>query len=402
MNSARTIVLREYESVGLRKEDLPSGLGERLWRDYEGKISVDFPTVKTGNRWCLTAQGWVGQIPLAPRFGIRIVPKVRVENVFRMLEFAYGLKGFRFLEGFADLDQLDDAYERLAYVLARRIMDRARKGLYRNYDPRSEPLPFVRERMDVSYTARHPWRVKPRCDYHIHTPDVEDNRILAWTLHVLRRSGIRRKDVRRTIARAHRLLSGAAAPQRFTAADCVGRLYTRLNDDYRVLHALCRFFLEHTGPDLDVGDSKMLPFLIPMAQLFESFVAAWLRDNLPGGITLREQDHVSFSNETYFRIDLVLYDRDEMDFERARCVLDTKYKAHESAKESDIHQVVSYAVSKGCTDAFLIYPVGIAKPLDIQVGPVRVRSLVFDIGGDLEKGGKKLLDSIANEIPVDG
>jgi 5-methylcytosine-specific restriction enzyme subunit McrC len=399
VSEARTIILQEYQTARLMKEELPESLGERLWKEYDGKITVDFPTVKTGYKWCLTAQGWVGQIPLTSHFGIRIKPKVPIENVFRMLEFAYGLKGFHFLEGFTDLGSLDDVYERLANVLARRIMDRARKGLYRNYDPRSEPLSFVRERMDVSYAVRHPWRVKPWCDYHIHTPDVDDNRILAWTLHVLRRSGIRREEVRRSVAGAHRIMNGAASPVRFSASDCVGRLYTRLNDDYRVLHALCRFILEHTGPNLTIGPRTMLPFLIPMAQLFESFVAAWLKENLPADITLREQDHVSFSNETYFKIDLVLYQRDpDSAGEKALCVMDTKYKTPEGASADDIAQVVSYAVSKRCLDAYLIYPTEISKPLDIHVGDVHVQSLAFRIDGDLEVAGREMLESLG--IPI--
>jgi 5-methylcytosine-specific restriction enzyme subunit McrC len=46
-----------------------------------------------------------------------------------MLEYAYQLKSksFRFLEGLIDCQSLEDFYSQLAYLLARRILDRGRK-----------------------------------------------------------------------------------------------------------------------------------------------------------------------------------------------------------------------------------------------------------------------------------
>ena len=51
------------------------------------------------------------------------------------------------------------------------------------------------------------------------------------------------------------------------------RLYHRLNQDYQPMHGLCRFFLEHSGPTHQDGDSAMIPFVVHMPALFEKFVA---------------------------------------------------------------------------------------------------------------------------------
>ena len=48
---------------------------------------------------------------------------------------------------------------------------------------------------------------------------------------------------------------------------CVGRTYNRLNADYEPMHALCRFFLENSGPAHARGDRSMLPFLVNMPRL---------------------------------------------------------------------------------------------------------------------------------------
>jgi 5-methylcytosine-specific restriction enzyme subunit McrC len=94
-------------------------------------VSVEYPTPKTEGAWRLTAQGWVGYIPLSQDMGVSLLPKVGLGNIFRMLEYAYRLKNFHFLDGAFESSSPLDFYERLARILTRRVLDRARKGLYR-------------------------------------------------------------------------------------------------------------------------------------------------------------------------------------------------------------------------------------------------------------------------------
>jgi 5-methylcytosine-specific restriction endonuclease McrBC regulatory subunit McrC len=135
---------------------------------------------------------------------------------------------------------------------------------------------------------------------------------------------------------------------------CPASTYHRLNEDYQPLHALCRFFLENTGPSHNVGNRKMLPFLVNMDRLFEQFVAEWLRIHLPPEWSIESQERVYIGDDQnwYFEVDLVMY---RSDTSEPVCVLDTKYKAHKSSSD-DIAQVVAYAGSKSCKHAVLIYP----------------------------------------------
>ena len=140
---------------------------------------MEFPSPKTAGAWRLTSQGWVGYIPLSPDLGIALRPKVGLSNLFRMLEYAYRLESFRFLDDMFESSSLTEFYERLARVLARRVLDRARKGLYRAYLGREERLPYVRGRLDARRLAQSPWRTDLPCAYQERTADVEDNQILA-------------------------------------------------------------------------------------------------------------------------------------------------------------------------------------------------------------------------------
>lgn len=392
------ITLREYHKVELQPEELTPEDAELLWKHYGKRVTVEFPSPRTGGRWTLTAQGWAGFLPVSPTLALRLHPRVPLENLFRMLEVAYHLKGFHLLHGLTDCRSLEEFYERLANVLARRVLLRARKGFHREYVGREERLTALRGRIDLGRSLRSPWRVDLDCRFEEHTADVDDNGILLWTLDRIRRNAAcRRPEVRQTVRTAFGRLYGLVTPRTFRAGDCRDRAYTRLNEDYRPLHALCRFFLEHTGPTHESGDRQNLPFLVDMAGLFELYVAEWLRQNLPApyGVAAQERVDLGLENRLSFQIDLVLYDRPG---DTPLAVLDTKYKPVQEPSTADVAQVVAYAEALDCREAVLLYPVRLERPLELDVGRVRVRTLGFELGGDLEASGRRLLDRLLPRI----
>lgn len=393
----RIIELQEYTRRRFARGEIPDDAGETLWRNYHSQVDVQFPSPRTDGMWELTSQGWVGFIPLTIELGISLQPKVEdLGNLFRMLEYAYRLKSFRFLEGLVDCRSLEEYYERLAYVLARRVLDRGRRGFYRAYLAETERLPYVRGRLDVRRALHRPWDVHLHCHYEEHTADIAENQLLAWTLRRITQSGICTERVLPSVRQAYRSLQRFITPTPFRAEDCVDRLYNRLNIDYQPLHALCRFFLEHSGPSHELGDRTMLPFLVNMARLYELFVAEWLKANLPDDLTLRAQEKVEIGQEGQiaFNIDLVLYD----EAGQPRWVLDTKYKTPESPSPDDIAQIVAYAEMKRCHEGVLIYPTHLV--FDEHIGDIRVRSLAFALDGDLEDAGQAFLRDLTRSEQV--
>jgi len=393
MSSSRVIELVEYEVKYLDSSELSPELGEKLWRLYSTQIDVDFPSPKVGNRWLLRPQGWVGYIPLTSDFGISLKPKVRLGTLFEMLEVAYRLKSFRFLEGIFDCASISAYYDRLARVLARRVLDRGRRGYFRRYVQQTNSQSFICGKIDIASMSRTPWHVRIPCEYQEHTGDIVDNQILTWTLSRISKSSVCTSDTLRLVRKADRDLSGIAATVPVEPADCVGRLYDRLNDDYEPLHALCRFFLEQAGPTHALGDQRMLPFLVDMARLFELFVSEWLRLHLLSDWQLHSQEKVFVDKNSYvsFCIDLVLT---KAATGQAVCVLDTKYKAPSHPASEDVQQIIAYAVSKGCSEAILIYPRQLRQPLDDWVGGIHVRSMAFPLDTDLDTAGHELLQEI--------
>jgi 5-methylcytosine-specific restriction enzyme subunit McrC len=268
--------------------------------------------------------------------------------------------------------------------------------LHRAYIPQYERLPTVRGRLDLGQTLQTPWNPRLPCDYEEHTADIADNQILAWTLGRIIQSGLCSGRTIPTIRRAYRTLQGTVSQTPYTAADCLHRLYHRLNDDYRPLHGLCRFFLEQAGPSHQLGDRVMVPFLVDMAALYEKFVAQWLRQYLPPHLALKEQEQVEVDPAGRLRviIDLVIMDKNTG---QTRFVLDTKYKAPDKAANEDFYQVFFYARTKNSPQALLVYPQPLATPLNFQQDGIRVRSAAFPLTGNLDENGRSLLAALGIE-----
>ena len=117
------------------------------------QIDIDLPSFQTDYQWELTSLGYVGYLPITPDLTFALRPKVPLRNLFGMLEYAYRLD-FKLFEGLVDCATLEEFYERLANVLAKRIIDRQRRGLHRHYVPRTERSGFIRGRLDLMDRVR--------------------------------------------------------------------------------------------------------------------------------------------------------------------------------------------------------------------------------------------------------
>ena len=301
-----------------------------------------------------------------------------------MLATVYGLQELTFLPGLVQSSSLRDLRALAAY-LRRRVMARRRRGLYQAYVPANGALPYVWPDAPAGAPALAPGSGAHRGSC---STTWAENQLLALTLQHIARSGLCQEEVQTAVRRAFHGLNGVTPVGPAVEA---GWRYHRLNVDYAPLHALCHFFLTHTGPGHDTGDRLMLPFLVYMPRLFEQFVARWLQQHLPPPLELRVQEQVGVGETggaLSFTLDMVLYDGSG----RAQMVLDTKYKTEVAA--ADIHQIVTYAELRRCREAVLVYPQRLGTPLDVQIGDVRVRTLTFGLEGEPESEGRALLAAL--------
>jgi 5-methylcytosine-specific restriction enzyme subunit McrC len=383
-------------------EGIPLGLAasrlsddEALAIKHSGIADVEFPSPLNGHRYTLLALGRVGHVPVAPGKVVSVQPKAPVVSIFRLLEQVYNLKSFRFHDGTTHLDTVRELLERLAHVLARRVLHRVRLGLYREYVEETGQIQQVRGRLDVPKTCSLMSRgiAAAHCRYTEQTADIRDNRILLWTLKTLLNAGIQRESVRNDLRQAYRALSGTISEQPATVADCIGRTYHRLNQDYSLLHSLCALLLGTVGPDVRVGTTKMLPFELNMANLYERFVAAWLARQLEPALSVQAHRGIEVQASREFRLDLDIVISDPRT-RRALCVVDTKYKTSPSPSRSDFNQVVVYAAAVGARHAVLAYPFALEAPFSGRLKDIEVAAMSFDLARPIEAAGEMFLSQL--------
>ena len=398
---SNVVNLFEYVPVRLPANRISSETGQLLWQKYDGKILVAEPSFRTDHQWELTSLGWVGFIPFSDELSLHLKSKVPLQNLFGMWEYAYRLNSFHILPELFHCESMQEFYGQLASILAKRIIDRGRKGYYRTYLPKTEDLSYLKGRLDINRIITKPWEPRPKCHYQENSVDIDDNQILAWTLFTILHSGYCPESVLPTIRSAYRTIAHVVTLYPFSPENCSKRLYNRLNQDYEPLHGLCRFFLENTGPSQEVGDRTMLPFLVNMARLFELFIAEWLKLHLPSQFRLVSQEEFSIGSDyrVTFKMDLVISDALT---NRPLIVLDTKYKTSEKPSPEDIAQIGFYAMAKDCRDAVLVYPSVITQPLDTAVNHIRIHSATFELDKDLEESGQKFLQSLVKECYEQG
>jgi 5-methylcytosine-specific restriction enzyme subunit McrC len=334
-------------------------------------------------------------MPLSDRFVLKVLPKVPIARIFQMIEYVYDLKSLRFLDGITTAGGVEDLYEKLVARLVDGVLRRVHLGLYRGYVETEDVLPWVRGTLLLGPTMRAFGRTQPRwvqlhCRFEEHTADLCDNQILAWTLFLLSHHEFHDGELACRVREAYRALAPEVTVRPVSPSECVRRSYHHLNEDYRPLHALCRFFLEHCGPLLEESDREFLPFLVHMPTLFERFLAAWLaRKRLPA-LHVKAQHQIPLGDGRRFRIDIVLKD---LQSRRIVAVPDTKYKLTQGKSLADVQQAVAYAAGTGCRTAILVYPFKCA-PVCLNVGAVRVYSVGFDLDAPIDVAGNAFLQDL--------
>lgn len=382
------IRLKEYQSQEISKESISYDLQEKLCREYNKQIKIELIADKNSDRWRITAQGYVGYIQVSQDLAIFIEPKAPIKNVLAMLEYTPEFKGFKFPE-LVNCDTLQEFLNSLAALLAHQVLEKCRRGLYRSYISQRATLEYVRGRIDIPKAIQKPWQIKIPCQYQENTHDNADNQIIFYTLYRILRSQLCIENTQTKVHRAFHALQGYVNLYPFTAADCRDRHYSRLNQDYRYLHLLCQFFLDRTAPTHNQGQRSSFSFLIDMASLYETFVAAWLKRYLPPHLQLEEQCKIEIGLTCH--IDLVIKD---IQSKKCKFILDTKYKVRETVSSQDLHQVRSYAITMQCPEAILIYPQDLTKALDDKSDSIRTRSLTFALDDDLDQCGQRFLRRI--------
>lgn len=303
--------------------------------------------------WSVMAREYVGTL-VVDDMRILIRPKIRLENLFLMLEVGLPEQAWR-QEDF-DYATNPDLLQSLVSFYARTLETTLARGLYRSYRNRNEDLKAIRGRIDFGRQlsrARLPMPVA--CRYGEFTSDVIENRGLRAAIRLsLRVAGVQASDRRRLMRELVAMEEVADTP---VAGDELQRVhYTRLNDHYRPALGLARLLLDNLTLVDRRGGTTAASFMVNMNDLFEKFVTERLRRALQGRLVVESQTHDSLDIEKKVRI------RPDLRFRHpgsgsVTYVGDIKYKLTDDAvaRSADYYQLLAYTTALDLPEGVLIY-----------------------------------------------
>lgn len=344
------------------------------------------PTAKEG-RWRVTDVSKVG-VAVIGSLALHVVPKTPLENIV----FMASLGGSQLnLESKEVGNAADTALPiALAQAFLREVDRATRRGLIKGYREVHESASVMRGRWDVAgQLATRPGIPLPlEIDFDDFTEDIDENRILATAVRLLR--GIEGLPASTTamIGRLGAQFAEVGTLPRGVAISMPQP--TQLNRHYRVALQLAQVILEAVSWTHRDGTYHGGAFLVDMAAVFEGYIANRLMAHLGvRGLEVTTQDRrwwLDADHAIALRPDIVISQIGE-----TVTAADTKYKVLGDGTggipNSDVYQAVAYALALGVPEAHLIYVSGdvSARTVDVPTAGVRIHAHAIPLAGSAEQ-----------------
>jgi 5-methylcytosine-specific restriction enzyme subunit McrC len=241
-----------------------------------------------------------------------------------------------------------------------------KRGMRFDYQRVEEEQRFLRGQLNTarqfrqSPSRQHQFQIR----HDVFLPDRPENRLLKTALEIVCKATQDASSWRLCHELRSMLLEVPAS--RDTLRDFQQWRHDRLMAHYQPVKAWCELIIQQETPLAVAGTSRGMSLLFPMEKLFESYVAASLREGLHPDATLRTQVAGQYlcaqGQRQVFRLkpDLVV------EHGAKRWVLDTKWKRLDSdlagenfgLSQADFYQMFAYGQKylPGQGDLVLIYP----------------------------------------------
>ena len=254
-----------------------------------------------------------------------------------------------------------DFFEILIYLFARYTHNLLQNSIFQHYQQVHSQLSYIKGRLDIQKYSQNiasgQWHKLPVI-YDNFVMDNDFNRILKYVTKLLYNASQNAQN-KRLLSEILFVLD-EVDETRARPHKCKDIRFNPMFADFETVKAYCRLFLEHSISFNYKDKFRLFAFLLPMEYVFEDFVFGFIDREMPQvraraqvkGKTLDEQGIFSLRPD----ILLSVYGQ--------KIIADTKYKViyNDSSdptagiSQSDLYQMVSYAIRYNVDKIFLLYP----------------------------------------------
>lgn len=237
---------------------------------------------------------------------------------------------------------------------------------FQTYETVNRTLPTVKGRLQLTtyiqqHLAKGKWTTIP-CQYDTLKTDNLLNQLIKYVatqlLHQTKELATQRK-LREVLQYLHPISDRISVIE-----DCDKIKLNPIYQEWEIIINYCRLFLSQSTYIAQKGSLNLLAFLLPMEQIFESFVFGFLQQNFPNyRIVFQEQTTYLATNEKakpqfQLRHDISLYKKN-----KELVLIDCKYKKIYQQNGqivglviNDLYQIATYAFRRACKEVYLFYP----------------------------------------------
>ncbi len=362
------------DALGLREYLRHVWQSRRIFDDEDPLLAYDDngdPLLGFTLDRCIKARNYVGfvqwgklRIEVYPKiFGSPPTPDRYFRHLLWWLSYCRRVR-FPFSNLLADEQHITDFPEALITYFARFANQVVSSQPYSRYQEQTEAMTFLRGRLNTAEYVRQSLANGSAhqlvCDYE---PFVYNNRLNQIIKYVARQLSQRSKFPETYHALGQVLfILDEVDDVPCTRSHCDGLVLNRFFEDYEVILDMCRFFLSESYLDLSHPDLQQFCFLVPMEYVFEDFLHGFIEQELGDLYEVEYQARGWLTDQKSFQIrnDLIL----KVKTTGKRLIIDTKYKPRYEYEEerkagiaqSDMYQMVSYALRRNCDHCLLLYP----------------------------------------------
>ena len=265
---------------------------------------------------------------------------IRIQNIYYMLAYAFQVLNEQSYRNIATED-FDNTAELCAAILARGISTQIKRGLGKEYLPRTESLPFLRGKIDIAESIKTQalQRQQLVCSYDEFSVNSRMNRIIKSTVLLLLRADItkaRKKELRKLMV----FFDDVDTVDLYTVD--WNMQYNRNNQTYRMLISICYLVVKGLLQTQSDGTTRLMDFLDEqrMHRLYEKFILEYYRKEYPQ-ITANASQ-IPWQLDDDIRAMLPVMQTDIMlSYGEKTLIIDAKYYAHSTQIQYDKHTLHS-------------------------------------------------------------
>ena len=265
---------------------------------------------------------------------------IRIQNIYYMLAYAFQVLNEQGYRNIATED-FDNTAELCAAILARGISIQIKRGLGKEYIPRTEALSSLRGKIDISETIKTQAFLRKRmvCSYDEFSVDSYMNRIIKSTVLLLLRADIskaRKKELRKLLVFFNEVETIDLYSVNWHMQ------YNRNNQTYRMLISICYLVVKGLLQTQSDGTTKLMDFLDEqrMHRLYEKFILEYYRREYPQITASASRIPWQLDNDMSAMLPVMQTDI-MLTYEEKTLIIDAKYYTHSTQVHYDNHTLHS-------------------------------------------------------------